>query len=196
MKKSFSFVAAIITLALAAGAATSAGCGGVSTASLCGDICACQRCTSNDLETCEVEGDKASDDAAAAGCASQFDDFVSCASEHVSCKGDRADFDGCEAAQTALSACSKTINVLGKDACERATDLLAAKYTGCGGEVGNITTTGGGMAQCTDAAAAQLTCISACYVAADCSLLVANPSVPPTNEQVKQYTDCVQPCQL
>ena len=58
-KNSFSIVAAVFTLALAGGVATSTGCGGISTSSLCEDICACERCTSNDLQTCKDKGSAA-----------------------------------------------------------------------------------------------------------------------------------------
>ncbi len=71
-KHSFSFVAAIITLSLASVAATAAGCGGVSTSSFCEDMCACQRCTSDELDTCKEQGAKAADQLDAAGCSSQF----------------------------------------------------------------------------------------------------------------------------
>jgi hypothetical protein len=195
MKNSFSFVAALITLALAGGAATAAGCGGVSTASLCADICACQRCTSNDLAACEAQGDKSSAEADAAGCTSQFDDLVTCAGAQVSCKNDRATFDGCDAQQTALSKCSSKINLLGKTLCELASDVILAKYTSCGGPAVTTTTTGGTTAECTQAAGVLVTCQAACYNAASCNLVVPDSANPPTAEQAQQYVDCATKCQ-
>src|SRR6476659_1553438 len=96
-KNSFSIVAAVFTLALAGGVATSTGCGGISTSSLCEDICACERCTTNDLQTCQDKGATASDQADAAGCSSEFADAVSCAGEKVSCKNNHAAAEGCDA---------------------------------------------------------------------------------------------------
>lgn len=193
-KNSFSLVAAMITLALAGGAASAAGCGGVSTASLCEDICACERCTTNDLEACQAEGDKAADAADAAGCSSQFDDAVACSSANVNCNEDRAVTDGCDAELTALTKCSSTLSAFGQNACELAADLITAKFTSCGGPV-PPSTGSGTTPECTDALGAQYTCLAACFTAADCTIIVADASKPPTAEQTKAFLDCITKCQ-
>ena len=196
MKKTSSrWVTAMITLALAGGAAEAAGCGGASTASLCGDICACKRCTANDLEACKTDGVKASDAADAAGCSSQFDDAVACSSANVSCKGDQAVSAGCEAENAALTKCSSALSVFGKNLCERAADVITTKYAACGGKTVDTSTGSGSSAECTDAAGTLLTCQAGCYAAADCSIIVADSNKQPTSEQVKAYTDCATTCQ-
>jgi hypothetical protein len=194
-KTSFSFVAAIITLALAGGATTATGCGGVSTSSLCGDICACERCTSNDLKACEDSGTKAADAADAAGCTSQFDDAVACASAHVSCKDNRAVSNGCDAELTALTKCSNHLSVLGKNACELAADIITSKLTGCGLMVQPTSSSSGGTAQCTAALGTTLTCQAACVAPAPCSIFVNDSNNPPTSEQTKVFADCITQCQ-
>ncbi len=194
-KNSFSFVATIITLALSWGTATATGCGGVSTASLCGEICACERCTTNDLKTCEEQGSQAADQADAVGCSSQFEAFVTCADANVSCKKDRAVFDQCDAEQLALTTCSNTINVLGKNPCELAAAMITAKLSGCGVKDTTTSSSSGGTVECTDAAGAVVTCQAACLVAADCSVFVNDPSNPATSEQSQAFLNCVTKCQ-
>lgn len=191
---SFSFMAMIVTLSLAGGVATATGCGGPSAAALCKDVCACERCTSNDLETCEAQGNKASDDADAAGCSSQFDDAVSCAGTHVSCNGEQADFKGCDAELAALSKCSSGIHVFGQNDCEAAAASVAVKFESCGGTGGSSGSSGGAV-ECTAAAGAQLLCTAACVDAAGCSLIIADPNNPPTAEEAKAFLDCITSCQ-
>ena len=79
---SFRFVAAMFTLALASGAIAATGCGGSAISSLCEDVCACERCTSNDLQTCQDKGAAAADAADSAGCSDQFAEVVSCSNAH------------------------------------------------------------------------------------------------------------------
>ena len=193
-KNSFSFVAAMVTLALAGGASTATGCGGVSVSSLCKDICACQGCTTNDLESCETEGETAADQADTAGCGSQFEDLIDCSSTHVTCKSNRARFEGCEAEQTALLKSSSAIGGLGKTDCERAADSVSAKFTGCGGTVTPTSSSSGSPAECTDQLGTISLCQAACLEAADCSLLVADDKNPPTSEQVQAFSDCITLC--
>jgi hypothetical protein len=193
-KTSFRFLAAIITLSLSSLAATATGCGGASTSSFCEDVCACQRCTSNDLQACKDQGDKAVDEADAAGCSTQFDDFLTCASAHVSCKDDQPAFEGCEAEVMAMSKCSSGVDVLGRNPCELAADSVTDKITKCGGTV--TTSSGSGdQTVCSDEQGAQATCQAACIDAADCSLLLGGADPQPTNEQVKAFTDCITTCQ-
>ncbi len=193
-KNSFSFVATIITLALSWGAATATGCGGPSTAALCGDICACQRCTTNDLEACQEQGDKAAGDADAAGCSSQFDDFVTCAGANVSCQQDRAVYAECDAALAALTKCSSALGAFGQNACELAANLIEARIRSCGGTV-PPSTGSGTTPECTDALGAQSTCVAACFSAADCTIIVPDSTTPPTAEQAKSFLDCITKCQ-
>lgn len=194
-KNSFSFLAAVITLALTGGAATATGCGSVSTSSLCADICACERCTSNDLQACEDSGDKAAQAADAVGCSSDFDDAVACAGEHVTCENDHAVFEGCELEQAALTKCSSTLSVFGKNPCELASDVLAARFTSCGVTVNTSSGSGGSTVECSDAIGVIATCQAACIAAADCTILVNDSNNPPTPEQAKAFTDCFQKCQ-
>lgn len=194
MKNGFSFVAAIITLALAGGAATATGCGGVSTTALCENICACQGCTSNDLETCQNQGDSAADQADAVGCSNQFEDLVTCTSARVSCDQGRIVIDGCELERTALTTCSSTISVPGKNACEQAADVVTARIIACGGTVTSSSSSGGTTVECTAELGAQTTCQATCIAAADCSLLVPDMDKPPTSEQSQSFVDCFTKC--
>lgn len=194
-KKSYSLVAAFFTLALAGGATTAAGCGGSSIASLCEDICACARCTSNDLQACQDKGNKASDDAASAGCGSEFDDAVTCAGAHVSCQGDQAGATGCDAELTALSKCSSTLSVFGKNACEIAVDQIEAKLAGCPTPPQVTTTTsGGGQTTCTAAAGTLVLCQAAAFVQASCDCIGGGDVTLCTADQAKVFTDAFTAC--
>ncbi len=195
-KNSFSLVAAIFTLALAGGVATSTGCGGISTSSLCEDICACERCTSNDLQACQDKGASASDQADAAGCSSEFADAVRCSSEKVSCKGSHAVAEGCEAELVALSKCSTTLSVFGKNLCQIAADQITAKLAGCPNPPTVTTTTGSGtQVECTDAAGTLVTCQAAAFVNASCDCLGGGDITKCTAEQAKSFSDAFTVCQ-
>ena len=194
-KHGFSFIAAMITLSLASVAATAAGCGGVSTASFCEDMCACQRCTNDELDTCKEQGAKAADQIDVAGCSSQFEDFLTCAATHVTCDNDQAAYEGCDAELLAMSKCSSKFEGFGKNACERAADTVAAKVVSCGGSVPPSSTGSGSLAECSDASATQTTCQAACIEAAACSILVSDPNQPATSEELQAFTDCITPCQ-
>lgn len=194
MKNGFNVVAAIITLAFSWGAVTASGCGSSATSSLCEDICACQRCTTNDFDACREAGDKATDQADAAGCSSQFEDLIACSSAKVSCKDDRAVFDGCDAERTALTKCSNTIIGFGKNPCELAADSVSAKIVSCGGMQSPSSSSSGGTPECTAALGAQSTCTAACVDAADCTLLVSDPNKPPTAEQSQSFLNCLSAC--
>ena len=193
-KNSFSFVAAIITCALAGGVATSTGCGGNATASLCEDICACQRCTSNDLRACQEAGDNALDQADSVGCSSQFDDVVACSSAHVSCDGSRAVFEGCDAETAALTKCSSTLGAFGKNPCERAADRVTLRIKSCGGTVTTSSSSSGSAVECSAAAEVTVACQAACIDVADCSLIVPDSNNPPTAAQSQAFVDCLTVC--
>lgn len=192
---SFNFVAVIITLALAGGAVTAVGCGGVSTSSLCEEICACERCTNNDLKTCEDQGDTAADAADAAGCSSEFDDAVACAGANVSCKNDRAVSNGCDAELTALTKCSSTLGVFGKNACELASDQIVAKLASCPKPPQIGSGSGGGTsAECTAAAGSLLLCQAAAFVQASCDCIGGGDVNKCTAEQSKAFSDAFISC--
>lgn len=194
-KNSFSFVAAVFTLALAGSVATATGCGGVSISSLCKDICACSRCTSNDLQACEDKGTKASDDAAAAGCGSQFDDAVTCAGANVSCQSSQALTKGCDAELSALSKCSKTLSVFGKTACEIALDQFEAKLASCPKPpTASSTTSGGTQPTCTAAAGTLLLCQAAAFVQGSCDCIGGGDVTKCTAAQAKTFTDAFMTC--
>jgi hypothetical protein len=193
-KNSFSFVAAIITCALVGGVATSTGCGGNEVASLCEDICACQRCTSNDLQACRDAGDQALDQADSAGCSSQFDDVVACSSAHVSCDGSRAVFEGCDAEVSALTKCSSGLGAFGKNPCERATDRVRLRIKSCGGMMSTTSTSSGSAMECTAATEITLACQATCIDVAECSLIVPDSNKPPTDAQTQAFINCLKAC--
>jgi hypothetical protein len=197
MKKTgFRLIAAFFTLALAGGVTTAAGCGGSSISSLCEDICACARCTSNDLQACEDKGTKASDDAAAAGCGSEFDDAVTCAGAHVSCQsGNQVGTTGCDAELAALSKCSTTLSVFGKSPCEIAADQIIAKLKACPKPPQLTTTTSGGtQPTCTDAAGTLSLCQAAAFALASCDCIGGGDTTLCTSEQAKTFTDAFTLC--
>lgn len=193
---SFRLVAAIFTLALSSGVVAATGCGTSAVTSLCDDICACQRCTSNDLQTCQDKGRAAADAADAAGCGSQFDELVACSSAHITCKGDNAVADGCDAEVNALTKCSSTLSVFGKNACQLAADKLTAQLAACPNPPMNTTTTGsGGQAECTDAAGKLATCQVAALAGAPCACLGLDNAGTCTSEQSKALSDAITACQ-
>ena len=192
----FRLVAAIFTLVLASGVASATGCGSSSVSTLCDDICACQRCTSNDLKTCQDKGSAAADAADSAGCSTQFDDAVTCTSAHVSCKGSQVVADGCDAELTALSKCSATLSVFGKNACQLGADQVVAKLAACPNPPTATTTTGGGtQVECTDATARLITCQVAAILAVSCDCLGAGDASKCTAEQSKAFSDAISTCQ-
>jgi hypothetical protein len=193
-KNKLSFVAALITLSLAGGAASTAGCGGVSTPSLCEDVCACQGCTSNDLQTCEDQAQHTADAAEADGCSSEFDELVTCFSAHVSCKNDQAVTDGCDAEISALSKCSGTTPVPAKSPCEQAADQISAKLASCPKPPTVTSGGGGGMTECSDSAGILLLCQASAFVQASCDCIGAGDTTQCTAEQAKAFTDAFVDC--
>ncbi len=198
MKKNrFGLAAAFATLALAGGAMTSVGCGGPSTSSLCAEFCACQSCTSNDRQACEDEGEKASDDADAAGCSSEFDEAVSCALAKVTCDRDKPSLKGCEAEQTALAKCPSRVNPQLKTSCEKASDQVSSKFGVCG--VTSPTTPTDPMS-CSDVQGTFALCSAACVTAASCDFLkcaVSNDMAACSamkDVDSKAFSDCASAC--
>ena len=191
----FPFIAAIFTLALGSGVVTAAGCGGTSVTTLCDDVCACQRCTSNDLQACQDKGSAAADAADAAGCSSEFADAVTCTSAHVSCKGDQVVAEGCEAELKALSQCSITLSVFGKSDCQIAVDQVTIKLAGC--PVPPQTTSsssGGGQSECSAAQGKLLLCQVAAFTAASCDCLGAGDITKCTADESKAFSDAFTAC--
>ena len=192
----FRLVAAIFTLALASGIGTATGCGGIiDVTTLCDDVCACQRCTSNDRQVCNDKGSAAADAADAAGCSDQFAAAVTCTSAHVSCKSGKVVADGCDAELTALSKCSSTLSVFGKNACQIAADQVTAKLAACPNPPMSTSTGSGTQAECTDATGKLLTCQVAALVATTCDCLGAGDANKCTAEQSKAFTDAITLCQ-
>jgi hypothetical protein len=182
-KNIFGFSFALLVLALAGSVTAASGCGD-SAAALCDDICACQRCTSNDLDTCRSQADAAEQKAASTGCSSQFDDLVTCTRKNISCKGNSAVADGCQAEDAALSKCAKgSILLGGGDECTHAADHLA----GCLDAMGS--TSGSTTASCTGAAL----CSAGCFNAADCAAIKDAFSGMPTDAS-KSLIDCATKC--
>jgi hypothetical protein len=191
----FRFLAAIFTLALTSGVVAATGCGGASVSSLCEDICACQRCTTNDLKTCQDQGSAAADAADAAGCSSQFSDAVSCSSAHVSCKSGQAAADGCDAEFTALSKCSSTLSVFGGNACQLAANQVTAQLAACP-KPPTVTSTssGGTQAECTDAAGRIALCQAAAIGATSCNCLGAGDSTLCTQDELTAFSNAISLC--
>ena len=191
----FRFLAAIFTLALSSGVVAATGCGGVSVSSLCEDVCACQRCTSNDLKTCEDKGHAASDAADAVGCSSQFSAAVACSSAHVSCKSGKAAADGCDVELAALSKCSATLSVFGKNACQLAVDEITTQLAACPKPPAVTGTSGGGgQPECTDAAGTLALCQAAAIGTTTCDCLGAGDSSQCTQAQLQAFSDALSKC--
>lgn len=196
-KNSFSFAAAFVALALFGGGMTSVGCGGASVSSLCEEFCACQRCTSNDQNDCEVAGQSASDKAEAAGCSSQFDDVVSCATTRVSCDSKVAVVKGCEVEQAALEKCSSATTPAQKDDCQKASDQVTARLSTCA-VTATITPTG--TTSCSATQGPIALCTAACLDAASCDFLkcaigsdMAACSTMPSGDSTA-FSACISTC--
>lgn len=190
-----------VVFALIVSAAVAAGCGGDGpiiidpVSSICEDICACTRCTRNDLAACEDDAIASSVAANEAGCSAEFEEVVACVSGHVTCEGDRAVTLGCEAAQEALDICAAGLDPFVPSVCELAADALDAKYAACGLEL--LPTTS--PAVCTDALGFTLDCVATCYEAASCTYLECDDGdmkacddVSP--EEAQAFADCILTC--
>lgn len=192
---SFRVVAAIFTLALASSSVAATGCGGSSISNLCDEVCACERCTSNDLQTCQDNGNAAAKAADAAGCSDQFADLVACSTEHVSCQDSQALSDGCSSELTALSKCSNKVSVFGKSACEIAVDQVSAYLASCPNPPAPTSSgSGGGQPECTDAEGTLLACQARAIVEAPCDCLGAGDSNKCTSDQLQAFSDALSVC--
>jgi hypothetical protein len=199
MKKKNSVGAVVFTLMV--GAAWATGCGGSDTftvdpvSSICQDVCACTRCTSNDLAACEDDGYTSWAAASEAGCSDEFQDAVACISAHVTCEQDTAITEGCEAEQEALDICTGGLEPFQPSVCELAADALDAKYAACG----VLLPPARSPAVCTDSLGWTLDCVATCYEAASCAYLqcddgdvIACDDVSP--EEALDFADCVLTC--
>jgi hypothetical protein len=173
---------ALTTLALFGGVTAASGCGD-SAAALCDDICNCQRCTSNDIDTCRSQADAAEQSASSAGCSSQFDDLVACTKKNISCQGDKAVAKGCDAEEQAFAKCGKGVVFPTVDQCTLAVNHLNA----CLG--GTSTGSGGATPSCTGATL----CNADCFNAADCAAIKDAVGGMPTDLS-KPLLDCVTKC--
>lgn len=192
----FRLAAAIFTLALSSGVMSATGCGGASVSSLCEDVCACQRCTSNDLATCKDKGSAASDAADSAGCGSQFADAVSCTSAHVSCKSGQVVAEGCDTEFAALSKCSATLSVFGESACQLAVRQVTVQLAACPKPPAvTSTSSGGGQSECTAAAGTLALCQAAAIGATSCNCLGAGDSSLCTQAELQAFSDAINKCQ-
>jgi hypothetical protein len=191
-----------VVFALLVGAAVATGCGGNDTiivvdpvSSICQDICACTRCTRNDLQACEDDAIAMSGAAAEDGCSAEFEDVVACVSANVTCVQDKAVTAGCDAEQAALDACAAGLEPFEPSACDLASDALDPKYAACGLVPPPATP----RAACTDSLASTLDCVATCYEAASCGYLqcdagnmVACDDVSP--EETQAFADCIITC--
>src|SRR6187399_1481503 len=90
---------------------------GLATASICDQACACEPCTNNDQEACEDAASDARRRARDLGCTSEFNAYLSCAEDHISCRDKNAVTKECSAEFTALSLCGNGL-VPGEDPCK------------------------------------------------------------------------------
>ena len=190
-----------VVFALIMGAADATGCGGADTvnidpvSSICQDICACTRCTRNDLAACEDNTNASWAAANEIGCSGEFQDVVTCVSAHVTCDQGQAVILGCDAEQVALDSCTGGLDPFQPSLCELAADALDAKYAAC--RVQRPPTRAPSV--CTDAVGQTLDCVTTCYEAASCAYLqcddgdvAACDDVSP--EEAQAVKDCVLAC--
>jgi hypothetical protein len=191
-----------VVFALLVGAAVATGCGGSDTiivvdpvTSICEDICACTRCTRNDLAACEDETNTSWAAASEAGCSDQFQNVVACVSANVTCVQDEAVTVGCDAQQEALDVCAAGLDPFRPSICDLAGDALDAKYAACGVRLPPATP----RRVCTDSLASTLDCVTACYEAVSCAYLqcddgdvAACDEVAP--DEALAFADCIVAC--
>ena len=187
--------------ALIVGASVASGCGVGNTvivdpvSSICQDICACERCTRNDLATCEDDAYTSSAAAKEVGCFDQFLDVLACVSAHVTCDQGQAVTLGCDTEQEALDSCAAGLDPFQPSVCELAADALDAKYAACGVQPPPATS----PSVCTHALGSTLDCVATCYEAASCTYLQCDDGdmkacddVSP--EEAQAVADCIIAC--
>jgi hypothetical protein len=190
-----------VVFTLLVGAAVAIGCDGSGTyiidtvSSICDDICACTRCTSNDLEACDNDTLAMSTAASEAGCSDQFKDVVACVSTNLTCVQDEAVTVGCDAEQDALDVCAAGLDPFRPSLCDLAADALDAKFAVCG----VLLLPAPSPSVCTDSLGWTLGCVTACYKAVSCAYLQCDDGdvdacddVSP--EEGKAFADCIIAC--
>ena len=190
-----------VVFALIVGAAVAIGCGGTDTftvdpvSAICQDICACTRCTRNDVAACEDNTNTSWAAANEIGCSGQFQDVITCVSVHVACEQDQAVILGCDAEQVALDSCTGGLDPFQPSVCELAADALAAKYAAC--RLQRPPTTAPSV--CTEALGQTVDCVTTCYEAASCAYLQCDTgdkascdNVPP--DEAQAFSDCILDC--
>lgn len=87
------------------GITLAAGCGGASVDSICDRVCECEQCTDADRTQCVSSGEQFENQAVAAGCQDQYDEYLSCLDDNLVCTNGEAEASGCGAAVSALDSC-------------------------------------------------------------------------------------------
>lgn len=99
---------ALGTLSLTLSLVALAGCGGNPAEDLCNKACECAGgCPDGAIEQCTGPIEKARDAADKAGCGSEYDDYLSCAADELSCSDTNGDFEKyCPDERAALLSCA------------------------------------------------------------------------------------------
>lgn len=146
---------------------------------VCQDIGDCAQGGSSDwIAACQTETSVLRQEAAAAGCSTEFDSYFACADSNYSCQGATALFPGCADRLAALDACltAATANT----SCVR----LATQEANCGGS----TPDGGAGVGTPPACTTARDCQAQCYLAH-----VANVCAPQVDE-VQNVSACAASC--
>lgn len=162
------------------------GCG-PSIGAYCDKACECMGCSQKERDDCTDNLDDAKRAAEHDGCSDQFNDYLSCVNEELECKDDRIEADGCETEAEALGKCSDG-TVVGKNACEKFGDAVAARYDACG-----VFLESGEPGDCTESLAAQSSCLLPCVDLLPCECIDSNPAQC-TTDMVQPYLDCATGC--
>lgn len=161
----------LLTAVSLAGFAGAGGCHRPLTA-MCNQECACIRCTDFDLEECEAKVEVAAEKAASLDCSGEFQKFVDCLDDKLSCDNGVARTDKCEAEEKVLTNCTKMGNPF-KTACEEAQEKTNECFGGSGG--------GGSDQKCEGV----FLCQSKCVVNATCDEIMQGS---------QQFFDCFNQC--
>ena len=84
---------------------------GLATASICDQACTCEPCTNNDLLACEDAASDARRRARDLGCTSEFNAYLSCAEDHISCRDKDAVTKECVSERVALNQCGHFVEM-------------------------------------------------------------------------------------
>ncbi len=94
-------------------AAATTACGGNAVESLCDTFCDCNGgCSDAELEECVAEGNKALEQADAAGCGAEYEDFLDCGADVIECVDGELDeaslASGCTEEALAFGKCAES----------------------------------------------------------------------------------------